>query len=71
MKNIKYCKNKPDRTRSSVLMHTKTPNVTIQGNMTAMRYRNDVIRSVLLHIRANSVWCWHVITHHVTRLKAH
>ena len=28
--------------------------VTIQGNITAMRYRNDVIRSVfLLHIRVN------------------
>ena len=30
----------------------KTPIVTIQGNITAMRYRNDVIRSILLHIRA-------------------
>jgi len=39
--------------------------VTIQGNITAMRYRNDVIRSVLLHIR------WHGITHHVTRLEEH
>jgi len=29
------------------------PTVTIQGYITAMRYRNDVIRSVLLHIRAN------------------
>jgi len=35
-------------------MHTKTPSVTIQGNITAMRYRNEVIRSVLfLYIRAN------------------
>ena len=35
-------------------MHTKTPSVTIQGNITAMMYRNDVIRSVLLlHILAN------------------
>ena len=35
-------------------MHTKTPSVAIQGNITAMMYRNDVIRSVLLlHIRAN------------------
>ena len=35
-------------------MHTQTPSATIQGNITAMRYRNDVIRSVLLlHIRAN------------------
>ena len=48
MKNIKYCKNKPNRTRSSVLMHLKTPNVSIQGNMTAIRYPNDVIWSVLL-----------------------
>ena len=52
MKNIKYCENKPNRTRSSVLMHLKTPNVSIQGNMTAIRYLNDVIQSVLLHIRA-------------------
>ena len=36
-------------------MHTKTPRVTIQGNISAIRYRNDVIRSILLHIiRANS-----------------
>ena len=35
-------------------MHPQTPNVTIQGKITAMRYRNDVILSVLLlHIRAN------------------
>ena len=44
MKNIKYCENKPNRMRSSILMHTKTPNLTIQGNITAMRYRNEVIR---------------------------
>ena len=31
-------------------MPTKTPSVTIQGNITAIKYRNDVIRSVLLHI---------------------
>ena len=35
-------------------MHTKTPSVPIQGNITAMRYRNDVIRAVLLiRIHAN------------------
>jgi len=35
-------------------MHTKTPSVTIRGNITSTRYRNDVIRSVLLlHISAN------------------
>jgi len=35
-------------------MHTKTPSVTIQGNITAMRYQNDVIWSILfLHICAN------------------
>ena len=36
-------------------MQTKTPSVTtIQGNITATKYRHDVIRSVLLlHIRAN------------------
>ena len=28
--------------------------ITIQGNITAIRYQNDVIRSILLlHIRAN------------------
>ena len=53
-KNIKYGANKNNRTRSSVFMHTKTTSVTIQGNVTAMRYWHDVIRSVLfLHIRAN------------------
>ena len=37
----------------SVFMHTNTLGVTIQGNITAMRYRNDVIWSVLLlHSRA-------------------
>jgi len=54
MKNIKYGENKHNRTRSSVFMYTKTQCVTIQGNITAMRYRNDVIRSVLfLHIRGS------------------
>ena len=46
MKNIKYGENKHN---ISVFLHTKIPSVTIQGNITAMRYRNDVIRSVLLH----------------------
>ena len=54
MKIIRYGKSKHDRMRSNVFMHTKTPSVTIQGNITAMRYRNAVILSVLLlHIRAN------------------
>ena len=54
MKNIKYGEDKHNRTRSSVFMHTKTPSVSIQGNITVMRYRHDVIRSVLLlHILAN------------------
>jgi len=35
-------------------MHTKTLSVTIQENITAMRYQNDVIRAVLLlRIHAN------------------
>jgi len=35
-------------------MHTKMLSVTIQGNITVVRCRNDVIPSVLLlHIRAN------------------
>jgi len=36
MKNIKYGESKHNRTRSNVAMHTKT--VTIQGNITEMRY---------------------------------
>ena len=53
MKNIKYGENEHNRTHSSVFMHTQTPSVTIQGNITAVMYRNDIIRSVLLlHIRA-------------------
>ena len=53
MKNIKYGE-KHNITCPSVFMHTKTPSVTIQGNITAVRYRDDVIWSVLLlHIRAN------------------
>ena len=43
----KYGGNKLNRTRSSPFIHTKTPSVIIQGNITAIRYRNDVIRSVL------------------------
>jgi len=58
--------SKHNRTHSSVFIHTNS--VSIQGNITAMRYRNDAIRSVLLlHIDAFSVWYWHG-THHVTRL---
>jgi len=54
MKNIKYGENKQNKKRSNVFMQTKSTTVTIQGNITAMRSRNDVIRSVLLlHIRAN------------------
>ena len=54
MKNIHYGENKHNRTSSSVFVHTKTPSVTIQGNINAIRYRNDVIRSVdFLHIRDN------------------
>ena len=41
------------RRYSSVFMPTKT-SVTIQGNITTMRYQNDVIRAVLLiRIHAN------------------
>jgi len=51
---IKYGEKKHNRMRTSLFMHTKTPSVTIQGNITAMRYRKDVIPSVLfLHIRVN------------------
>ena len=31
------------RTRSSVFMHTKSPNVAIQENIIGMRYRNDAV----------------------------
>ena len=41
-------------TRSSVFMHRKKTSVTIQGNITTIRYWNDVIRYVLLlQISAN------------------
>ena len=53
MKNINNGENKHSRRRSSVFMHRKTSSVTIKGNITPMRYLNDVIRSVLLHINAN------------------
>jgi len=53
MKNIKYGENMHNKTRSIIFLCTKTPIVTIQGNITATRYRNDVIRSFFLHIRAN------------------
>ena len=46
MKNIRYGKNKHNRTRSSLFIQRKTPSV----NITAMRYQNDVMRSVLPHI---------------------
>ena len=36
--------------RTQAFMHTKTPCVTIQRNITPMRYRNDVIRSVRAHL---------------------
>ena len=52
-KNINYGEYKHTRTRISVVVHTNTPSVATQGNLTAIRYRNDVIQSVLLHIRAN------------------
>jgi len=44
MKNIKSGENKHNRKRPSIIMHTKTPSVTIQVNITAMRYRNDIIQ---------------------------
>ena len=51
MKNIKCGENKLNE-RAQTFSYT--PSVTIQGYITAMRYRNDVIRSVLLlHIRTN------------------
>ena len=66
MKNIKYGANKHNRKRSSVFMQTKTPSVTIEGNITAISYQNDVITSVLLHIRANLgmmlVWDLHIMS---------
>ena len=50
MKNIRYGKNKHNRTRSSLFIQRKTPSV----NITAMRYQNDVIRLLLLlHIHEN------------------
>ena len=42
MKSITYGANKLNRTRTNLFMHTQTPSATIQGNITAMRYRNSV-----------------------------
>ena len=54
MKIFQHGENKNNTKRSSVFMHTKDPSVTILENITGMRYRDDVIRSVLLlHVRAN------------------
>ena len=45
-----YGENKHNRTCSC----TRKQKLLIQGNITALRYRNDVIRSIhFLHIRAN------------------
>ena len=53
-KKNKYVEDKLNRTCSSTFIHTKTPFVTIQGTITAMKYRNNDIRSILfLHFRAN------------------
>ena len=52
-------------------MHLKTPNVSIQGNMTVIRYLKDVIRSILLHIRANIIprLIWRRRTDRMTSLR--
>ena len=39
--------------RAQVFSCTRKKTIIIQGNLTAIKYRNDVIRSVLLRIRAN------------------
>jgi len=72
MKNINYGESNHNRTRSSVFMHTITPSVTIQGNITAMRFEmTSFSRFVFLIYVPVSVWCWHGITHHVTWLEVH
>ena len=62
-------KNKHIRTHSWVLMQTNTLCVTIQGNTTAVRNRNDVIQSILLHIRDNlgMMLAWDYASCHVAR----
>ena len=51
-------------------MHTKTPSVTIQGNITANRYRTEVTRSVLLlhiHVKLGMMLAWDYASHHEVR----
>ena len=51
-------------------IHTKTPSVIIQGNLTVMRYWNGIIRSVLLlHIHANldMMLAWDYTSRHAAR----
>ena len=51
-------------------MHTKTPSVTIQGNITANRYRTDVTRSVLLlhiHVKLGMMLARDYASHHEAR----
>jgi len=73
MKNIK---SKHNKTRSIVFMHTKTPSVTIQGNI-YLRWGIEMTsfgRFFRYIGRANLgiiIWCWHGITHYVTRIEAH
>jgi len=52
--NLSNKRKKKKRFHVQNCLNTKTPSVAVQGNITAMWYRNDVIRSVLLlHIHAN------------------
>jgi len=51
-------------------MHTKTPSVTIQGNITANRYRTEVTRSVLLlhiHVKLGMMLARDYASHHKVR----
>ena len=51
-------------------MHTKTPSVTIQGNITANRYRTEVTRSVLLlhiHVKLGMMLARDYASHHEVR----
>ena len=59
-----------ERALERVFMHTKAPRVTIQGNITAMRYQVTSFDGFFFFISVPiPVLCWHGISHHVTWLE--
>ena len=68
--NLSNKRKKKKRFHVQNCLNTKTPSVAVQGNITAMWYRNDVIRSVLLlHIHANldMMLAWDYTSRHAAR----